>query len=152
MVNITRSLLSANAGKRWVPIKKVITVRSLRVPGPGLGPWSPHSFKGSSSSTQQQHCQHSQKPAGTHNYLVFGWPSPLILAMMKLEPELSVKPQDQQCSRSHIEDGLYCSFCRQLTDSPVRPHSSVQFTALCTQKNKTTFTALGFENTAYYYT
>lgn len=38
MVNITGSLLSANAGKRWAPIKKVITVCSLGVQDLALGP------------------------------------------------------------------------------------------------------------------
>lgn len=42
--------------------------------------------KGSSSSIQTQCCQHSQNPAGSRNYLVFGWPSPLILAATYLAP------------------------------------------------------------------
>lgn len=62
-------------------------------PGAGLGRGSHSSRglkrvegKGSSSSIQTQCCQHSQSPAGSHNYLVFGWPSPLILAVIYLAP------------------------------------------------------------------
>lgn len=62
-------------------------------PGAGLGRGSHSSRglkrverKGSSSSIQTQCCQHSQSPAGSHNYLVFGWPSPLILAAIYLAP------------------------------------------------------------------